>query len=167
MSDDVVHYPGFPLRGEKISIASPSITRPGITVEGAIGRGLHVIKSFGERPSAFGAVFLLGGSVALWSAPALVLFQYSPAQILDVLAGAPLRTTTGDLPRLFAASVYIVTAGLLVGAAAAHIAPRLTRGRWVLYLASAPLIFVSLIATITTAIPFFLGVLCLCFPGLI
>lgn len=167
MPDDVVHYPGFPLRGEKVSVASPSFVRPEITIHGGIGASLQFIKSFGERPSASGGVLLLCGAVAMWSAPGLVLFRYSPGQLFDAFAGAPLSGTADDLLKLLAASVYMIAAGLLVGAAAAHLASRLTRGRVAIYLVSAPLIFLSLIATMSTAIPFFLGVLCECFPQLV
>ncbi|HEV3177098.1 MAG TPA: hypothetical protein VGZ72_13990 [Stellaceae bacterium] len=167
MSEDVIRYSALPLTGDKVSIASPSVAVGNASLE-ATHAGLTLFRALiGCAALACEGAASLCGAVCLWAAPALLLYRYGPDQILDALARAPLRGTPRNLLVLFATLAYFVATGLMVGSVTARLASRLGRQRVVLRVAVAPLIFLSLAATAITAVPFFLGVLVLCFPSLL
>ena len=175
MNDDLASYPALALRGEKVSIASPSMTAhypswhavdPALetvrtkiaTIGTEIARGADPI----TRPTLFFCLALL-----LWGAPALVLLRYSPNQLLHVLFGIWLNATTDDLLILLAAVAFFVGTGLLVGSATQRLARGLGRYRIALRVAIAPAILLSLLLTGFAGFLFFLGVLLRCCPSLL
>jgi hypothetical protein len=167
MSDQSVSYAELPLKGEKVSIASPSIA-PGSASLAAANISVDLLKwvveSGAVAPWGVGSLCV---AVALWAAPALLLYRYSPDQLFDLLTITPVRGSGGDLLTLLAALGYFVASGLLLGRAVARLGRPRSLMRVVLRTASAPLILLSLAATMTTAVPFFLGLLLRFFPTLL
>jgi len=173
MNDDLASYPALALRGEKVLIASrsmttrypnrhavdPALVRTKIaTIATEIARGADPI----ARPMLFLCVALL-----LWGAPALVLLRYSPNQLFHVLFGIWLNATNENLLMLLGAVAFFVGTGLLVGLATQRLARRLGRYRTALRVAIAPAILLSLLSTGFAGSLFFLGVLLRCFPSLL
>ena len=162
MSDNAL-----PLRGEKVSMVSPSLSGVGVW-DGAAPSALGLVKTAaGPRAPAIWAPLFLCGALASWAAPALLLHRYRADQLLDALIGSPVRASEGELLALSFLLAYLVASGLLVGWATARLARRLGRSRLVLHLATAPLIVLSLVATMAVAIALFTGVLIRCFPSLL
>ena|SRR5690349_11348695 len=167
MGDQSISYAELPLRGDKVSIASPSIA-PGSASLAASNAKFDLVKwMVADRAAAPWSVGSFCVAVVLWAAPGLLLYRYSPEQLVDLLAITSMRGSSGDLLTLFAALGYFVASGLLLSWAAAR------RGRpWslmvlVLRIVIAPLTLLSLVATMTTAVPLFLGLLLRCFPSLL
>ena len=167
MSDQSVSYAQLSLKGEKVSIASPSIA-PGSTSLTAANASIALLKWMVANgtivPWGVGSLCV---AVALWAAPALLLYRYSPDQLFDFLTITPVRGSGGDLLTLLAALCYFVASGLLLGRAVACLGRPWSLMRGVLRTAIAPLILLSLAATMTTAVPFFLGLLLRFFPTLL
>jgi hypothetical protein len=157
----------LPLRGEKVSMVSPSLSGGGAW-DGAVHSALGLVKAAaGPRAAAIWAALSLCGALASWAAPALLLHRYRADRLLDALIGSPVRASEGDLLALSLLLAYVVASGLLVGWATARLARRLGRSGVVLRLATAPLIVLSLAATMAVAIALFTGVLIRCFPSLL
>jgi len=167
MSDQSVSYAQLSLKGEKVSIASPSIA-PGSTSLTAANASIDLLKwvvaNGAVAPWGVGSLCV---AVALWAAPALLLYRYSPDQLFDFLTITPVRGSGGDLLTLLAALCYFVASGLLLGRAVACLGRPWSLMRGVLRTAIAPLILLSLAATMTTAVPFFLGLLLWFSPSLL
>ena len=159
MSDQAVHYPGPALTGERVSISSPMRARHRNT-----GRAWL---DWSRRLRACGPALFLCGAITLWAAPALLLVSYSPQVLFEALARAPLRGRADDLLSLLGGSIYAVAVGLLVGTAGARLGRQLRSARAMLLILSAPLVVVSIIATLVTAIPLFVGMILLCWPHLV
>jgi hypothetical protein len=166
MSDDVIPHAG--LRGEKLSIDSPYNIPAEISAWEAAAAGLDLLRRAVERQvRAFASALSMCAALALWSAPALLLFRYTPEQLLDGLVRVAVKPTAIELLTVSAVLLYFVITGLLLGAATA---PQLRRHgvfRMLLRLAVAPLIGLSLGATIVVALPLFIGTLIKCFPDLL
>jgi hypothetical protein len=162
MSDNAL-----PLRGHKVSMASPSFSGGGAW-EGAANSALALVRAAAapRAPGIWAALFLCGAVVS-WGAPALLLHRYRTEQLLDTLVRSSVGGSSGDLLALSLLLAYLVASGLLVSKATARLARRLGRCRVVLHLAAAPLILLSLAATMAIAIPLFIGVLIRCFPALL
>jgi hypothetical protein len=167
MSDHVIHDAVLPLRGEKVSMASLSFLDTSGDARIVIESGLDFIKLIARRAAEAGPLCFLLGAIGLWAVPALLLYRYRLEQLVDAVARMSLRGALWDLLSLFVALTYVVATGLLVACATACLARRLARGRKVLRLVMTPLICLSLVATMITAVPFFLGALCWCFPSLL
>ncbi len=167
MSDRSVSYAELPLKGEKVSIASPSIA-PGSASLAVANTSIALLKWMAANGAAasWGAGFLCV-AVASWAAPALLLYRYSPEQLFDVLTIAPVRGGGGDLLTLLAALSYFMASGLSLGWAVARLGRPWSLMRVVLRIMIAPLILLSLAATMTTAVPLFLGLLLRFFPSLL
>ena len=169
MSDDVVHYSGVLLRGEKISIGSPTPAPTSLSVRDAAAAGRDFIgivtTSLARLAPAFWPAVSVCGVVALWGAPALLLSRHSPAQLFDALVRVALKPTGGELLTLFLVLTYLVLTGLMLGKVAPI--PRRKSLRVLLRLAIAPLVTLSLVATLTAAVPLLFGALVMCFPGLV
>jgi hypothetical protein len=167
MSDQSVSYAQLSLKGEKVSIASPSIA-PSSTSLTAANASIAFLKWMVANgtiiPWGVGSLCV---AVASWAAPALLLYRYSPDQLFDLLTMTPVRGSGGDLLTLLAALGYFVASGLLLGRAVARLGRPWSLMRIVLRTATAPLILLSLAATMTTAVAFFLGLLLRFFPTLL
>jgi hypothetical protein len=162
MSDNAL-----PLRGEKVSMVSPSLSGGGAW-DGTVHSAPGLVKAAaGPRAAAIWAALSLCGALASWAAPALLLHRYRADQLLDALIGSPVRASEGDLLALSLLLAYVVASGLLVGWATARLARRLGRSGVVLCLAMAPLIVLSLAATMAVAVALFTGVFIRCFPSLL
>jgi len=166
MSDQSVSYAQLSLKGEKVSIASPSIA-PGSTSLTAANASIAFLKWMIANAAVPWGVGSLCVAVASWAAPALLFYRYSPEQLFDLLTMTPVRGSGGDLLTLLAALSYFVASGLSLGRAAARLGRPWSLLRVLLRIAIAPLIFLSLAATMTTAVPFFLGLLPRFFPTLL
>ncbi len=141
MGDDAMPYATRLLQGEKVSIDSP------LPASGNVWPAVS-----------------LWGVVALWAVPFLMLSRYQPDQLLVALAHVSLKPTGGELLTLALMLSYVVLTGLMLGMVAGL--PRRKTSRVVLRIAFAPLVTFSLFATLTTAVPLFLGTLIMWFPGL-
>jgi hypothetical protein len=162
MSDNAL-----PLRGEKVSMVSPSLSGVGAW-DGAAHSALGLVKAAaGPRAAPIWAALSLCGAIGSWSAPALLLHRYRLDQLLDALVRSSVGGSGGDLLALSLLLAYVVASGLLVGSATARLGRRLGWSRVALHLATAPLIVLSLAATMAVAIPLFTGVLIHCFPSLL
>jgi hypothetical protein len=166
MSNQSISYAELPLKGEKVSIASPFIA-PGGASLAAANASIGLLKGMIANAAAPWGVGSLCVAVASWAAPALLLYRYSPEQLFDLLTMTPVRGSDGDLLTLLAALSYFVASGLSLGRAVARIGRPWSLMRVLLRIAIAPLIFLSLAATMTTAVPFFLGLLLWFFPTLL
>ena len=167
MSDQSVGYAELPLKGEEVSIASPSIA-PGSASLAAANASIGLLKwMIANGATAPWGIGPLCFAVASWAAPALLLYRYSPDQLFDVLTMTPVRGSGGDLLTLLAALSYFVASGLSLGWAVASLGRPGSLMRVVLRIVIAPLILLSLAATMTTAVPFFLGLLLRFFPSLL
>ncbi|MGH7125859.1 MAG: hypothetical protein ACREFI_15910, partial [Stellaceae bacterium] len=87
MSDDVVPYAGLRLRGEKLSIGSPSPASADVSVRDLAAAcreaiGTATIVTARVVPGLLPAVSFCG-VIALWVAPARLLSRYPPGQLLD------------------------------------------------------------------------------------
>jgi hypothetical protein len=162
MSDNAL-----PFRGDKVSMASPPLSGGGAW-GGAAHSALALVKAAADprAPGIWTALFLCGAVVS-WGAPALLLHRYRAEELLDTLVRSSVGGSGGDLLALSLLLAYLVASGLLVATATARLARRLGRSRVVLHLAAAPLILLSLAATMVIAIPLFIGVLIRCFPALL
>ena len=167
MSDQSISYAELPLKGEKVSIASNSIA-PGRVPLAAANTSVDLLKWMVPNGTAVPwAVGFLCVAVVLWAAPALLLYRYSPEQLFDLLATTPVRASDRDLLALLAVVSYFLASGLALGWAIARLDRPWRPMRVVLRIAIAPLIFLSLLATMATAVPFFLGLLLRFFPSLL
>ena len=167
MSDQSIGYAGFPLKGEKVSIASPSTGSRSVP-QAVANAGIHLLKWMVANGTATPwAGGFLCVAIVLWGGPALLLYRYSPEQLFDLLTMTPVRGSGGDLLALLAALSYFVASGLSLGLAVAHVGRPSSLMRVALRIAVTPLIFLSLAATMTTAVPVFLGLLLRCFPSLL
>lgn len=155
------------LQGEKLSIASPYRDAPAISAPGVAARLDLLRRTVKRRAGAFTGLLSLCGALGLWSAPALLLYRHTPEQLLDGLIGISVKPITSELIALSALLLYLVATGLLLGAATAPLLPRLRVLRMLLRLAVAPLVGLSLLATMLVAMPLFLGMLIKCFPDLL
>src|SRR5260370_20559433 len=167
MSDQSVSYAELPLKGEKVSIASPSIAPGSASLAAAnasIGLFKWMIANAAAAPWGVGSLCV---AAALWAAPAILLYRYSPDQLFDLLTITPVRRSGGDLLTLLAALGYFVASGLLLGRAVARLGRPWSLTRVVLRTVIAPLILLSLAATMTTSVPFFLGLLLRFFSSLL
>jgi len=167
MSDQSVSYAQLSLKGEKVSIASPSIAPGSASLAAAnasIGLFKWIIANGATAPWGVGSLCV---AVASWVAPALLLYRYSPEQLFDLLTITPVRGSGGDLLTLLAALSYFVASGLSLGWAVARLGRPWSLMRVLLRIAIAPLILLSLAATMTAAVPFFLGLLLRFFPSLL
>ncbi len=171
MSDDVIPYTDLPLRGEKVSIASPSLSATDISGRDAAAAGFDFLRrlasAIAKRPApAFWPAVSLCGALILWSAPALLLARYQPEQLFDALVRASTKPTATDLLSLSLVLLYVVMTGLLLGEAMGHL-PLRGAPRVLLRLAMVPLFALSLATTMVLAVPLFLGTVICCFPNLI
>jgi hypothetical protein len=160
MSDDA-------LRGEKVSMVPPLFSG-GSPWTAAANSALRLVKAVaGWRESAIWAALSFCGAIGCWAAPALLLQRYPAARLFNALVGSSVRGTNNELLALSLLLAYVVASGLLMGSTTAHLARRLGWGGIALRLATAPLIALSLAATMAAAIPLFIGVLIRCFPALL
>ena len=157
----------LPLRGEKLSMASPSFSG-GSARNNAARSALGLVKAMARpRAPAIWAAVSLCGAVCAWGAPVLWLHWYRGDRIFDVLVRSSVRGSDGELLALSLLLAYVIGSGLLLGSATARLARRLGRSRVALHLAIAPPIALSLIATMAVATPLFIGLLNRCFPSLL
>lgn len=157
----------LPLRGEKLSMASPSFS-VGSARNDAARSALGLVKAMaGPRARAIWVAVSLCGAVCAWGAPVLLLHWYRGDQIFDALVRSSVRGSDGELLALSMFLAYVIGSGLFLGSATARVARRLGRSRVALHLAVAPLIALSLVATMAVAIPLFIGLLIRCFPSLL
>jgi hypothetical protein len=162
MSDDAL-----PLGGEKVTMVPPQFSG-GSPWAGAASSALGLVRAAaGWRESAIWAALSFCGAIGYWAAPALLLHRYPASQLLDALVGSSVRGSNDELFALFLLLAYVVASGLLVGSTTARLARRLGWAGVALRLATAPLIALSLAATMAAAIPLFIGVLIRCFPALL
>jgi hypothetical protein len=162
MSDDVIGYGAPPLKGERISIPSGEFTRARVEHD-TVNAALDLL---GAWTAWCWPLVSFCGAIALWGAPALLLYRYSFDRLGNGLIRTSIHGTAGDLLILFAGLAYIVTTGLLLATSAARLASRLGRHRVVLPLAISPLILLSLAAAFLATVSFGLAVLLRCFPVL-
>ena len=157
----------LPLTGEKLSMASPSFSG-GSARNNAVRSALGLVRAMaGPRARSIWAAVFLCGAICAWSAPALLLHWYRGEQLFDVLVRSSVRGSDGELVALSLLLACVIGSGLFLGSATARLARRLGRSRVVLHLAIAPLIALSLIATMGVAIPLFIGLLIRCMPSLL
>lgn len=169
MSDDVIPYSGVLLRGEKISIGSPSPVSTSHTVRAVAAAGRYFMATatttVARATPALWPAASVCGVVALWVAPALLLCRYAPEELFGTLVRVALKPTGGELLTLFSMVVYLALTGVMLGKV-----PVVTRRkslRVLLRLAIAPLVTLSLAATLIAAVPLFFGALVMSFPGLV
>jgi hypothetical protein len=161
MSDDAA----LPLEGEKLS--SPSFSGASAW-SGAAQSALGLVKAAaGPRAATTWAVASLCGALCSWGAPALVLHWYRADQLLDALVRSSVGGGDGEFLAFSLLLAYLVASGFFVASATARLARRLGRRRVALHFAVAPLIALSLTATMAVAIPLFIGLLIRCFPSLL
>jgi hypothetical protein len=176
MSDDVMPYAGVPLRGEKVSIPTPSLAPVDVTIRdmAAVGRdwigsaivaGKAALAEGTRRAPALGPGLAVCGAIALWAAPALLLSRYQPAQLFDALVRVSLKPSGSELLTLSLVLTYFVLTGLALGTVTTFAHRRASR--IILRLAVTPLVIGSILATLIVAVPFFFGTLVLCFPQLV
>ena len=157
----------LPLRGEKLSMASPPFSG-GSALNNATRSALGLVKAMaGPRARAIGTAVFWCGAICAWGAPALLLHWYRGDHIFDALLRSSVRGNDGELLALSVLLAYVIASGLLLGSATARLASRLGWSRVVLHLAVAPLIALSLIATMAAATPLFIGLLIRCVPSLL
>ena len=149
------------LKGEKISIDSPSIARESAYFDGLTTSLKNVTAVLG------GSLPVFCGAVALWAAPAILLVKVDPEKLLAALANAPLRATLSESLLLPFVIAYLVAAGLLLGWAADRLTPRSLWRRTMAHVVVAPMILLSLSATAVVSVPLFLGLIVQCFPSLL
>jgi hypothetical protein len=149
------------LKGEKISIDSPSIARESAYFDGLTTSLKNVTAVLG------GSLPVFCGAVALWAAPAILLVKVDPEKLLAALANAPLRATPSELLILPLVIAYLVATGLLLGWAAERLAPQSRWRRATARIVLAPMILLSLSATAVVSVPLFLGLTVQCFPRLL
>ena len=169
MSDDVMRYADLPLRGEKVSIGSPSTTSASQSLQAAATASRKLLRAatpvITQATPALWPALSCAGALALWIPPALLLPRYQPDQVLDALARVALKPTGVGLLMLSLALAYVVLTGL----ASAWVTgiPRRRGVRVLLRLAAVPLVTASLVATLVVAMPLFFGALHFCIPSLI
>ncbi len=169
MSDDVMPYAGLPLRGEKVSIGSPSPVSASQSLYAATAASREFFRAttpvVGQAASTLRPAVSLCGTLALWIAPALLLSRYTPEQLFDALVRVSLKPTGSALLTLLLALAYVVLTGLLLGRAT--VIPRAKAARVLIPLAVAPLVMLSLIVAFIGVVPLCFGALVMCFPNLV
>lgn len=182
MSDDVMPYAGR-LRGEKVSIATPTLAPVDVTIRDIAAAGRDIAAAgrdwmgsavvTGQALIGEGARWVpslrptlaLCGAIALWVAPALLLSRYQPEQLFDALVRVSLKPSGSQLLTLALVLVYFVLTGLMLGTVTAF--PRRRAPRLLLRFAIAPLVIASMFASLIAAVPLFFGVFVFCFPQLV
>jgi len=176
MSDDVMSSRRFPLHGEKVSVATPSLTPADVTLQDVAAAGRELMEAavvVGQRALAERRQWLpvvrpamaFAGVVALWAAPVLLLSRYQPEQLFDALVRVSLRPSASDLLTLSLVVTYFVLTGLMLGRVTCL--AQGSRPRVLLRCAVAPFVVVSAVATLIAAVPLFFGALVFCFPQLV
>lgn len=187
MSDDVMPYAGLPLRGEKVSIASPRLAPVDVTIRDMAATGRETIRDMtatgrdliGVGRELIGAAVVEGerwvpaiwpglalcGALALWAAPALLFTRYQLGQLFEALVRVSLKPSASDLLTLSLVLIYLVLTGLMLGRVAAS--PRHRASRLLLRCAIAPFVAFSMVAILVAAVPLFFGAVVFCFPQLV